>query len=97
MVKVYAVSLALGIAGLIVLVYGDAFAESIGRPHLAPGRRIGIVGKAVVGAVVGFGMGGMSSEFSPLDLRWEVSLLIALVAAALSVFWVRYAVRQAER
>lgn len=97
MVKVYAVSLAVGIAGLIVLIYGDSFAESIGRAHLAPGRRIGTAGKAAVGAVVGFGMGGMSSEFSPLDLRWEVSLLIALVASGLSIFWVRYAVTQAER
>jgi hypothetical protein len=46
-----------------------------------------------VGALIGFGMGGMSAEFSPIDLSWQVCLLIAAAAALLSVFWVRYATR----
>jgi hypothetical protein len=41
-------------------------------------------------------MGGLSAEFSPLELAWPVSLSIALVAAVSAVFWVRYAVRQSE-
>jgi hypothetical protein len=50
----------------------------------------------VVGAAVGFGMGGMSAEFSPLDLSWPIALVISLVAAGLSMLWVRYAVGQTE-
>ena len=96
MVKVYAISLVIGIIGLLMVIMGGAFAENVGRPERDPGVRIGTAGKAIVGALVGFGMGGMSAEFSPLDLTWQVSLLIALGAAGLSILWVRYAVAQAE-
>lgn len=96
MVKVYAVALAIGIVGLLVVILGGALAENLGRGDRDPGERFGTAGKALVGALVGFGMGGMSAEFSPLDLSWQVSLLIALLATVLAVFWVRYAVRQYE-
>jgi hypothetical protein len=94
MVKVYAVALALGVVGLLVMILGGAFADNLGREDADPGRRWGVGGRSVVGALVGLGMGGMSAEFSPLDLSWPIALLIALVAAGLSVFWVRYASRQ---
>jgi hypothetical protein len=93
MVKVYAIALTLGIVGLLVLILGGAFAENVGRPERDPGVRFGQAGKVTVGALIGFGMGGMSAEFSPLDLSWQVSLVIAAAAALLSVFWVRYAIR----
>lgn len=93
MVKVYAVVLAAGIVGLLVMVLGGAFAENVGRSARDPGERFGLTGKMAVGAAVGFGMGGMSAEFSPLDMSWPVALAIAVVAAGLSAFWVRYAVR----
>lgn len=96
MVKVYAVALALGVVGLLVMILGGAFAANIGREDADPGRRWGLAGRSVVGVLVGFGMGGMSAEFSPLDLTWPVALAIALVAAGLSVFWVRFASRQSE-
>lgn len=96
MVKVYAVVLALGIIGLLVMILGGAFAENVGHPERDPGKRFGLPGKMAAGAAVGFGMGGMSAEFSPLDLSWPVALAIAVVAAGLSVFWVRYAVGQSE-
>lgn len=96
MVKVYAVVLALGVIGLLVMILGGAFAENVGHPERDPGERFGLSGKMAVGAAVGFGMGGMSAEFSPLDLSWPAALLIALVAGALSVFWVRYAVGQSR-
>jgi hypothetical protein len=94
MVKVYAIVLALGILGLLVMILGGAFAENVGHPDRDPGRRFGLTGKMAVGAAVGFGMGGMSAEFSPLDLSWPVALAIAILASGLSVYWVRYAVRQ---
>lgn len=96
MVKVYAVVLVIGIVGLLVVILGGAFAENIGREDTDPGERFGLTGKMTIGALVGFGMGGMSAEFSPLDLSWPVALVIAIVAALLATFWVRYAVRQYE-
>lgn len=96
MVKVYAIALTVGIVGLLVFIYGGALAENLGRPERDPGERLGLTGKMTAGALVGFGMGGMSAEFSPLDFSWQVSLLLALLAAIVSVVWVRYAVAQAE-
>jgi len=95
MVKVYAITLAVGIIGLLIVVLGGALAENVGHPERDPGERLGLKGKAFVGAMVGFGMGGMSAEFSPLDLTWQVSLVLALVAAGLSIIWVRYSVSHA--
>lgn len=96
MVKVYAVVLVLGIVGLLVYILGGTLAENLGREEGGPDARFGLDGKLAVGAAIGFGMGGMSAEFSPLDLSWPVALLIALVAAALSVLWVRYSVSQTK-
>jgi len=97
MIKVYAMSLAVGVAGLVVFILGGAFAENVGRPELAPGERWGLKGKTAVGAATAFGMGGMSAEFSPFDFEWPVSLLLALAAAALAAYWVRYASARANR
>ncbi len=96
MVKVYAVTLVLGILGLLAIVLGGALAENLGRPDRDPGERAGLMGKSAVGAMLGFGMAGMSAEFSPLDLTWQVSLLLAILAALASIFWVRYSVARAE-
>ena len=96
MVKVYALSLVIGIIGLLVVIMGGAFAQNVGHPERDPGTRAGVIGKVIVGALIGFGMGGLSAEFSPVDFIWQVSLVIAVGAAALSVLWVRYAVAQVE-
>ena len=96
MVKVYAVSLVVGIVGLLVVIFGGALAENLGRAERDPSVLIGASGKAAIGALVGFGMGGMSAEFSPLDFTWQVALLLALLAAGLSVVWVRYSVARAS-
>jgi hypothetical protein len=41
-------------------------------------------------------MGGLSAEFAPIELAWPIALVIAMVAALLSIYWVRYAVGQSE-
>lgn len=92
MVSIYTIALVLGVLGLIVIILGGALAQSVGRPHLDPGERIGTAGKMIVGALVGFGMGGMSAEFSPLDLAWQLSFLLAVVASGLAAWWVRHSV-----
>jgi hypothetical protein len=94
MVKVYSVALALGVVALIVVLFGGALAENLDRAARDPGERFGLGGKSAIGALIGFGMGGLSAEFSPLDLSWPVALLVSVGAALLSVLWVRYAVRQ---
>ena len=94
MVKIYAITLAVAFVGLLVMILGGALAENLGRPEHDPGVRFGTPGKVTVGALVGFGMGGISAEFSPLGLSWGAALVIAVVAAVLSALWVRYAVRR---
>lgn len=93
MIKLYAVILVVGVIGLLIAIFGGALADNLDRPGLDPGRRLGPGGKTVVGALVGFGMGGLSAEFSPLDLSWPVALGVAVIAAALSAYWVRFAMK----
>ncbi len=96
MVKVYALSLVLGVVGLLVVILGGTLADNLGRPGRDPARRWDLKGNAAVAALVGFGMAGMSAEFSPLDFPWPVSLLISLAAAGLTVLWVRYSLARAD-
>lgn len=91
MIKVYAVTLVIGVIGLLTAIFGGALADNLGRPELDVVRRLGSGGRTAAGSLVGFGMGGLSAEFSPLDLGWPIALAVALVAAALSAYWVRFA------
>lgn len=91
MVIVYSVMLAVGFAALVVIVMGGTLAENLNREDRDPGARIGQRGRLLIGAVLGFGIGGMSAEFSPLDISWPVALAIAVVAGSVGAFWVRYA------
>jgi len=93
MVKFYSIALALGVIGLVVVVLGGAFAENVNREDRDPGRQIGRGGRAAIGALVGFGMAGLSAEFSTLDLTWQVALLIAAVGAAVGAMWAWFASR----
>jgi len=96
MVKVYAIALALGVVALILWLFSATLAENTGRVSWDPATRLGVGGKSAVGAMIGFGMGGLSAEFAPIDLAWPAALGIAGVAALLSAYWVRYALRQSE-
>lgn len=81
MVKVYAVVLVLGIALLIGWIFSHAFAQNSSVDRFDPERRFGVPGRRVVAAMVGFGMAGMSAEFSPRDLGWPIALGLALIGA----------------
>lgn len=87
MVKVYAVLLVIGAAGLIGWVLFSAHAENENKPGLDPDRRFGATGRRVVGGLVGFGMAGMSAEFSPRNLSWQVALGLALLGGGAAVWW----------
>lgn len=96
MVKVYAIALVIGVLGLLAVILGGALAESVGRPERDPGVWLGTGGKMALGAVLGFGMGGLAAEFSPLGIGWPLALVIALLAAAISIVWVRYSLGRDE-
>lgn len=88
MVKVYAIALVVGVVGLVAAVISGGLASK---------DRLGLRTKMVVGAVVAFGMAGMSAEFAPVDLSWPVALVVAAVAGVAGAFWVRYATGVATR
>lgn len=91
MVKIYSVLLAIGFVAIIVIVMGGALADNLGHPDRDPNEGIGARGRVIVGSILGFSMGGMAAEFSPLGLTWQVALVIAVVAGAVGGIWVRYA------
>jgi hypothetical protein len=93
MVKIYAILLALGSIGLLVVIFGGTLAENLGHPERDPNLLLGGRGRKLFGGILGFSMGGMAAEFSPLDFSWPVALLIASGSAVLGAIWVGYASR----
>ena len=83
MVKVYAVVLALGVVLLIAWIFASYVGVSVPAwKRFDPEENIGKPGRRVVAGMVGFGLAGMSAEFSPLDLPWPVALILAVLDAA---------------
>ncbi|HSJ29011.1 MAG TPA: hypothetical protein VLB67_12450 [Acidimicrobiia bacterium] len=87
MIKVYAVLLVLGVLGLIGWIMATVFAGNIDRPGMDAETRFGVAGRRAVAGAVGFGMAGMSAEYSPLDLSWPVGLVLALVGAVAAAWY----------
>lgn len=78
MIKVYAVVLAVGVVLLIAWILMTVLAGNLGRPSLDPESRFGLGGRRLVAGSVGFGMAGMSAEYSPLGISWPLALVLAL-------------------
>lgn len=93
MIKVYAIVLLIGFIALLVIILGGTLAENIGRPERDPDARLGVSRRMSLGAALGFGMGGMAAEFSPLELSWAVALVLAFIGAGVGAAWVRYSSR----
>ena len=93
MVKVYAVVLAIGFLGLVAILFSGTLAENTSSPKRDLNQRIGPKGRSLVGLILGFGMGGMAAEFSPLDLSWQVALALAGVGGLVGLAWVRFSER----
>lgn len=87
MIAVYAVVLSVGILGLIAWIFARSAAVPAERPSLDPERRWGVAGRRVVAAFVGFGMAGMSAEYSPRGIPWPVALVLAFVGAAAAAWY----------
>lgn len=90
MLTVYAVALGLGFLTLVAVILASAFVTNVRRDDRDPNRRLGVKGRMLIGATLGFGMGGVAAEFSPLDISWPLALVIAILAGALAVIWVGY-------
>ena len=90
MVTVYAISLAVGIVGLLWVILGGALAENLDRPERDPRPMLGSRGRSAIGGICGFGMGGMAAEFSPLGFTTWAAALLAIGAAGVGVVWVRH-------
>ncbi len=87
MVKVYAVVLVLGIIALIGWIFIHAFAQNSSVERFDPEDRFGISGRRVVAGMVGFGMAGMSAEFSPRDLSWPIALVLAAIGSGVLAWY----------
>ena len=97
MVKVYSISLALGVVGLLIVILGGALVDGSGYDQRDPNRRLGASGRAGIGGLVGFGMGGLSAEFSTLDLSWPGALAIAFVGLIAGGLWAWRSSRSGSR
>ncbi len=88
MVRVYAVILAAGVMLLIGWIFAAYLAGNVPSwTRSDPEERFGIPGRRVVAGLVGFGLAGMSAEFSPFDLSWPVALVLAIAGAAAMVWY----------
>jgi hypothetical protein len=91
MLPVYASTLVIGVLGLIYLIFGGTLAENLGRDERDPSLRWGALGRMVIGALVGFGMAGLSAEFAPLDFGPGAVFGLALIGAVAGALWARFA------
>jgi hypothetical protein len=74
MTAVYAVTLVAGFVLILMWVAAVAVAESVpGWQHVDPEQRFGRNGRLAVAALMGFGLGGMSSSFA----GWPVAAAVA--------------------
>lgn len=96
MVAVYAWTLVLGLVGLIAWIFARSLAVNLGGRPWDPEQRLGVTGRRVVAGMVGFGMAGMSAEFSPLGIPTALAALLA-VAGAAGAAWYAGWVDRAER
>ena len=82
-IKVYAVVLAAGVVLLIAWIFATYLGRTVTEwKRFDPEERLGKPGRRVVAGLVGFGLAGMSAEFSPFDLSWPVALVLAVAGAA---------------
>ncbi|HJR92842.1 MAG TPA: hypothetical protein VJ938_10410 [Acidimicrobiia bacterium] len=96
MVKVYAVALVVGVVALLGWIMMRTLSANIDRASIDPEQRLGLMGRRVVAALVGFGIGGMSAEFSPRDLSWPFALVLAILGAGAAAWYAGWVDREDE-
>ena len=78
MVWLYGITVTIGASLVVVWMVAHALAD--GRAW-DPEVRFGAGARRVVVGLTGFGLGGLSAEFSPFDLTWPLALVLAVIAA----------------
>lgn len=97
MVKVYAIVLAAGVLSLIAWIFAAYLGGNVPAwKRFDPEERLGKPGRRVVAGLVGFGLAGMSAEFSPFDLSWPVALILAVVGGLAMVWYAGFVDRPAS-
>ncbi len=97
MIKVYAIVLGTGVTLLITWIFATYLGGNVAAwRRFDPEERLGRSGRRVVAGFVGFGMAGMSAEFSPFDLSWPVGLVLAVVGATALAFYASWVDRPAS-
>lgn len=87
MVKVYAIVLGAGVVLLVTWIFATYLGGNVPAwTRFDPEERLGKPGHRLVAGLVGFGLAGMSAEFSPFDLSWPVALILAILGA-LAMAW----------
>lgn len=89
MVKVYSVVLVVGLVALFAWIISATTSDS----SAGPDRRFGVNGRRLVAGLVGFGMVGMSAEYSPRDLSWQVALVLAVLGAGIASWYAGHMAR----
>lgn len=79
----FAISLVLGMVGLIVWVVGRALGET--AAGLDPEKRFGRTGRRTIAALISFGMGGLSAAYAGWP-PWP-AIAVAVIAAALGAWY----------
>lgn len=87
MIKVYAVVLVVGIVALLVWIFMTVLAGNLERSAIDPEARFGVPGRRLVAVAVGFGMAGMSAEYSPLDIAWPLALVLAVIGGSAAAWY----------
>jgi hypothetical protein len=83
MIKVYAIVLAVGVVLLIAWIFATYLGGNVAEwRRFDPEERVGKRGRRLVAGLAGFGLAGMSAEFSPFDLAWPVGLVLAVVGGS---------------
>lgn len=87
-IKVYAIVLAVGVVLLIAWIFATYLGGNVVEwKRFDPEERLGKTGRRVIAGFVGFGIAGMSAEFSPFDLSWPVGLVLAVAGASALVIY----------
>lgn len=82
MVEVYAIALVVGVILMIAWIFATYLRGNVDGWRFDPEERFGKPGRRLVAGLMGFGLAGMSAEFSPFDLSWPGALALAIVGAA---------------
>jgi hypothetical protein len=97
-IKVYAIALAAGVVLLIVWIFATYLGGNVAEwKRFDPEERFGNSGRRVIAGLVGFGLAGMSAEFSPFDLSWPVGLVLAIAGALAMAFYASWVDRARSR